>query len=876
MKDQQEQIAVISFERESEWHSVSGLRMTALLPMQLAMVEHGLIGVSAYREDIWQRQAFFLNTILSSGYFLPDGDVAERQIELRFISIPDHLSIPEVTIALLFKLTHSSLTSSRSAARLQAGEVLESIRAIQPESLWEFVSSESQIERFLQPFDIADGAEVGCRAGYVDISAPIDNIRRAGEIGFMNSGDPCLTSAPVNDDAEESFYTVFSYSPNIQGWDILCRRLLQYSHAIMVRLVLRPSLLTEEERASYEDETARLYAIKNRVDNHSGYRNLFLDQLNMLISNLSRRVIACQDQTFEVYSEIYSDAPLTQGVIEYLGATITRQAGDPGLKSENRDPSQGGYDWVFMQRELKLSEIVRRMDVTQALSVKAPSAYKRLLYLMDPQNAFVVFHLPFVSSDNCFSGVRMLAHRNVASPVAEFGTGRVIGENITITGSRHPVMLNRDDRRRHMYVVGQTGTGKTTMLEQMVLDDILSGEGVCLIDPHGDLAESVLSRIPKDRAEDVVYLNPAMDDYPLGINMLEYSNEREKMFVVQEMISMIERLFDDKYTGNSSVTGPMFYHNLRMGLLYVMCDQQPVTLLDLYRFFTVPNYYHAFDITQQESDPLLQAFHRSNTFDYFRKGTEAPFAWYVVSKFDNFLGDAMIRNIICQPETSVDFDAIMNEGKILIVNLAKGTVGEINSRFLGMLIVSKLQLAAMRRVSIPQHQRRDFYLYVDEFQNLATKNFSILLSEARKFRLNLVLANQFVKQLSSDITDALQGNVGSTVIFRTGMEDAEMFERVTSPVFSKNDLLKLPNWNAVALLQHNGQVTRPFTLRTILHSQKHDSELSEYIQKLSAAKYGRDRKKIARDIRLQEEWRMELIESKLNREKTGFKKEPVR
>ncbi|MCX6179397.1 MAG: type IV secretion system DNA-binding domain-containing protein [Chlorobiales bacterium] len=731
--------------------------------------------------------------------------------------------------------------------------------------MWEFVSSEHDLEKLLLPFVIADGAEVGCRAGFVDISAPIDKIDRAQTVGFMNSEDSLSGSVPLLDDSDKTYYTTFSYNPNIQGWDVLCRRLLQYRNAVMVRLVLRPSLFSAEEKSYLESESARLYAIKNRVDSYSYDRNLFLDKLNTLISNISRRVTACQDKTFEVYSEIYSDKPLSQGLIEHLGSTLTRNPGDSGLKLEHFDSTQGGYDWLPMPRDVKLSQVVSYMNVTQALSGKAQEPYKRLGYLMTPQSAVGVFHLPFVMSDRSFPGVNMHQYRNIASTVPNTVAteiGRVIGENVSISGSRHKVKLSREDRRHHMYVVGQTGVGKTTMMEQMVLDDILQGEGVCLIDPHGDLADSVLNKIPIERAEDVVYLNPAMDERPIGINMLEYRNEREKLFVVQEIISMMERLFDDKY--KSTVTGPIFYHNLRMGLLYVMCDNEPVTLLDLYRFFSVPDYYKSFDITQAANDPILQAYHKANNFDSFKKGNDVPFAWYIISKFDNFLGDPMVRNIICQDTTTIDFDEIIDKGKILIVNLAKGAVGEINSRFLGMLIVSKLQLAAMRRVKMPQNQRRDFYLYVDEFHNLATTNFSTLLSEARKFRLNLVLANQFRTQLPSDIADALQGNVGSTVIFRSGIDDAELFEKMTEPVFSKTDLQRLPNWTGVALLQHNGQPVPPFTLQTILHPQPYNSEIGECIQQLSAFHYGRDTQSVANDIRMNEEWRLAMRDNMLN------------
>jgi len=870
MFDQQEHIAVTSFESEGQWHSVTELKLEGLLPAELAMAEHGVKTTDAYLQDVWQRQTLMLNMLASAGYFLSGGDVADRQIELRFISVPNTNLSAEVVITILFKMSHTSVMVSQSAALQQAREFSESLRVLQPESSWSFVSREQALEELLLPFDVIEGAEICRRTGDLDVSGNIGSVIRSQSMGFFNAIEPQDVDSARGTSRRDKVSTVFPYNPKVQGWALLCRRLLQHTSAIMVRMVLRPSLLEEEDRRLLEQQVAWLHSVVNGIDEEAAERNIFHHQLEMLIKNGTDRLLAFQDKAIEVYSEIYSNAPLSQGIIDYLGATITRQPSDNNY-------SQGGYDWVFIRNEHCLSETLRFMGVSRSRASEDSEGYPRGRYLMDVREALAVFHLPFVSHES-FPGVKTLLLRNVPSQIPVFMNGRVIGENEGVSGHRHEVMLSRDDRRRHLYVTGQTGSGKSTLLEKMVLDDILHGEGVCLIDPHGDFAESVLCKIPAERVDDVVYLNPAMDEHPLGINMLEFSNEREKLFVVQEMISMIERLFDDKYTGSAAVTGPMFYHNLRMGLLYIMSDEDPVTLLDLYRFFTVPDYYHAFDISLQKNDPLLQAFHRSDTFNYFRKGTEAPFAWYIVSKFDNFLGDPMIRNIICQPSTTVDFDAIINQGKILIVNLAKGLVGEVNSRFLGMLVISKLQLAAMRRVRIPQHQRRDFYLYVDEFQNLATKNFSTLLSESRKFRLNLVLANQFVNQLMPEIVAALQGNVGSTIIFRTGVEDAAMFERLTEPVFLKNDLLRLPNWHAVALLQHHGQVTRPFTLRTVLHPQKQNHEISEYIQARTVEKHGMERKKVEMGIRLQEELRMEQVERKLaeiQNEKRAFKKEAM-
>ena len=814
-----------------------------MLSAELALTEHDHSTFKGYEQDVWHRQLMFLNTLTAQGYALPDGEVANRQIELRLISRPTESLQPVMDIVILFKMSHHIRKISHSAACQQVRDVKESLQALLSESFWSIVGSMPELETLLLPFPVHYGAEIGRKLGRIDVSGKITSAAfRDTPMGFTGSIQPNTSTKNKGASRKDDVIMVFPYSPVLQGWNFLCKRFLHYPHAIMARIVIRPTQLKHDERDYLTDEIAWLNALVNGHDDNASDRNLYRRQLEMLLNISSEKKLALEDRVMEVYTQIFSDAPLTQGIVDSFGSTITLQAPSEKFGSY-------GYDWNFMSKGTPFAALLNSMELTDGLNVQdegMPSP--RIRYLMDSNETLGVFHLPYVSPDG-MPGIPVNPFRTVAAKISGTEGGRVIGVGKTINGYDTEIMLSRDDRRRHLYVTGQTGSGKSTLLEKMILDDIESGEGICLIDPHGDLADNVIAKISGDRARDVVYLNPALDEYPLGINMLEYSSEREKFFVLQEMINMMERLFDDKYTGGSAVTGPMFYHNLRMGLLYVMSGDKPVTLLDLYRFFKVPDYYKQFDTERISDDPLLQAYRNSDIFQYFRKGQDAPLGMYIISKLDNFLGDPMVRNIICQPYSTVDFDSIINEGKIFIVNLSKGLVGDINSRFLGMLIVSKLQLAGMRRADIPMEQRRDFYLYVDEFQNISTKNFSMLLSEARKLRLNLVLANQFMNQLPENITDAILGNVGSSVIFRSGIEDAKIFERLAYPFLSKNDFTKLPNWHAIALLQRDGKVAEPLSLKTIPPQQKADSFMYDLIVEESLSKYGINRRKVENFIR---------------------------
>jgi len=847
-----EKIAVVSWNTEKQWHSAGALRLDSLLPGKLALVEHGKKNIEAYIEDVWRRQSMWLDTLSFPSYCLPDGTMAERKFELRFISLAkDNHEEKKLDIALLCMLVHHEPEVTTRALLCQMDDMYETLQSIQPESHWSMIDSKDELEHLLHPFTICYGAEICRRRGQIEVAGntPLDpeNSRfRLFRIGFNDTETPDAPEDNTVCNPVERLFTVFSFNHCMQGWDALCDRMLQHDETVMVRFSLQPTTLTTSEQDSFEALIGRMYALEGGYGDRDGWRIPFTTQLRALIGHLSRQLISFRNCVFEVHIEILGNTPLQQGLLEYLGSTITRPVGYPRISGDHGEIVSGGFDWGFLPGGDELDASVRRMYSIAVLADAAPEKLRRWVYLMDPLNALAAFHPPFVTDDR-FSGVRMLPVRTVADS-AFSGEGTVIGIN-THLGSEREVTIAIDDRRRHMYLVGQTGTGKTTMLEKMFVEDVNNGNGVCLLDPHGDLVENVLRKIPRVRHKDLIYINPEDDARPVGINMLEHEGDREKQFVVQEMISIMERLFDDKYKGNT-VTGPIFYHYFRMALLYIMADDEhPPTILDLYRFFNIENYHLAFDRYVRElHDPMLDAFIQGETFN-FRRGQESTFASYITSKLDNFLVDHMLRNIICQERSTIDFDEIVNGRKILLVNLAKGAMGEINSRFFGMLMISKLQMAAMRRVKQRPAERVDFYVYVDEFQNIATSNFAVLLAEARKYRMNMVLANQFVNQLRPDIVDALQGNVGSTVIFRCGVEDAEFFSRLTEPTFSKNDLMLLPNRHAVALLLKNGQITPPFTIGTLLAQELDgNTDVSQLIEE-SLSVYGLDRETVEKEMK---------------------------
>lgn len=420
--------------------------------------------------------------------------------------------------------------------------------------------------------------------------------------------------------------------------------------------------------------------------------------------------------------------------------------------------------------------------------------------------------------------------------------GLLLGYNL-FRGSKKPIRLGLGDRQRHMYVVGQTGTGKSTFLEDLALQDMLSGNGFAFVDPHGDTAEKLLSMVPKERTEDVIYFSPADMDYPMGLNLFEFNTPDQKDFLIQEALNMLYKLYDPQHQG---IMGPRYEHLFRNAALTIMADPEGGTFVDIPKLFRDTKYV----------DQKLKYVKDLNVIEFWKK--EMPqsqrsndfgevVSWFV-SKFGAFLSNEMMRNIIGQTKSAFDLRDIMDNKKILLVNLSKGRTGELNSKLLGMVFVMKFQAAAMSRSNIPEDERVDFSLYVDEFQNFSTDSFATIMSEARKYHLNLIVANQFTTQLTEEIRDAVFGNIGTIVSFRIGQNDVESIGRYFQPIFDSDDLLRVPNYNTIVRTLVGGVPTQPFSMTTLPPLGNPNARLSGALKQLSAAKYGRPKAQVEKEI----------------------------
>ena len=452
-----------------------------------------------------------------------------------------------------------------------------------------------------------------------------------------------------------------------------------------------------------------------------------------------------------------------------------------------------------------------------------------------------LFHLPS-SSTIPTAQVKRQMSKQVDGPTDTVEEGVLIGYN-EFRGVKKPIRIGTKDRRRHVYIIGQTGVGKSVLQENMAYQDMMDGRGFAFIDPHGDLVESLLGKVPKERVEDIIYFNPGDMSNPIGLNMFEYDTPDQKDFLIQEAINMLYSLYDPGHTG---IVGPRMEHIFRNCALLLMSDPQGGTFIDVPKCLIDPEFVKSklkYVTDQQVLDFWTKEFPASQ-----RSNEAGEVISWVVSKFGPFISNDAMRNIIGQTKSGFNLREIMDNRKILLVNLSKGKMGELNSKLLGIIFVMKFQAAAMSRANLEEDQRVDFSLYVDEFQNFATDSFESIMSEARKYRLSLIMGNQFMTQLTDKIREAIIGNVGTVISGRIGVTDAELMVKKFQPVFDIDDLTKLPNFQSITSVMINNVPSAPFSMNWVPSMGVMNKQLRDALVKLSSAKYGRPRAEVEREI----------------------------
>jgi len=475
------------------------------------------------------------------------------------------------------------------------------------------------------------------------------------------------------------------------------------------------------------------------------------------------------------------------------------------------------------------------------------SGYGEKESLLVSKELATLFHLPN-SRYNYTPVINWLSYKLLPAPMDLPSEGLILGINV-YRGEKRMVRCTRKDRGRHHYIIGQTGTGKSVYISSLARQDIRNGDGVCVIDPHGDLIEDILLYIPKERAKDVIIFNPSDSERPMGLNILEADTPEQQDMASSQATEIFIKIFGDE------IFGPRIQHYFRNACLTLMEDKEEgATLIDVPRIFTDEEFmkYKVTKIT----NPVVRSFWEheyANTGDRERQ----EMIPYFSAKFGPFITNSIMRNTIGQSRSAFNFRKIMDEQKILLVNLSKGKIGELNTQLLGLVMVAQIQMAAMSRADMPEADRKDFYLYVDEFQNFATDTFCSILSEARKYRLSLIMAHQYINQLvtskagvgtSTQIRDAVFGNVGTLQSFKVGADDAEYLAKEYAPVLTEQDIIGIPNYKSYMKLNVNMATSRPFTLETIYSEEGKSEKIREIVRQYSRMKYGRKKVFVDQEI----------------------------
>lgn len=735
---------------------------------------------------------------------------------LRFISDP-HPDLPErgaLTVALVARVA----APDEAACREMALELWRAIRDILPgarEQVYAFepVVDGAELARLRQPFAATQIAEI---------------VRR--EDVPVRSGER---------------YAVYPFT--VGGLDLhnLCWTLLRQSAPAMVSVHLQPtSLMAWEQSALNRMMLDEVVPQNERLDDLTGLR--MADPVaqwwqlapGMGQAQVNRHLLDSLRVGAYVLAVNVAGSGNTPLLPERVASAMF------GSARPANGALYGGYEIIRAQTDDEQAAARRNLaaiDVERWGFSAAPAGVPRLRCLVGELEAATAFRLPVPGYDG-LPGLPAIDVRPVAPPAGLPQEGVQLGESVVrVNCAALSIRQGSDDRRRHTYIVGRTGTGKTNLIRNLALQDMQAGHGVCVVDPHGDLIDELLTRIPPHRARDVIVFDPSDEGRPVGLNLLEHRSETEKHLIANEFLAMLMRMYDPNQLG---IAGPRFQHNVRNAMLTVM-SVEGSTLIEVVRVLSDARFRQK--LIPSVKDPLVRSywldqiaqtsdFHKSEILDY------------IVSKFNPFVGDRRVRHIIGQPKTTIDFRRVMDERKILLVNLCKGKIGAENAQFLGLLLVQRLLMTALSRADMPEDQRADFMLYVDEFQNFATKTFGTILSEGRKYGVAATIANQYLTQLEPSIREAIFGNVGTIISFRMGTQDAATLAPEMYPVFTADDLINLPKYNACVKLLVNGLAARPFTMRTLLDMRVPDHQQAAAIRQASRQAYGRDADSVEADI----------------------------
>lgn len=771
---------------------------------------------------------------------------AEYRIDLRYLfdpATPHHLRVYH-----LVRVSAGSESAVLEEAERLGTYILHSLMV--HNHLHEFrpVEAEEELRYLVTPFAFEHTVEIVRRE---DVIA-LDSIRKrtTRHLGFGRSGE---TVEPEPARAPNScIYYVFPYALNLDTMERLCNALFLQKQPCLVSVCVKPYPLTPEDEARLE-ENVRICEKYEQLELHATedveqLTPFLKSQAGTLYKNCILELVQLQDAAFLLKVQIASSHPIPQALTTITGASITEHTGHPrpAFDKVMESTFTGGYDYYYPQNQDEKAAAIanlQNMEFRPWVPTLAELPFRHWRYLFDVSETSSAFRLPMPGAGE-FPGINTIQYHIKPAPSDVPTSGLVLGEHINLN-RRRTICFAQEDRSRHTYAIGKTGTGKSTLFLNMILQDVRAGRGVGVVDPHGELIEDVLLSIPSGRKKDVIYVNPQDYENPVGINMMEYHDFHEKDFCVNYLIEVFDVLYDLRQTG-----GPIFEQYMRNALQLLLDQPQPfgASVLDVVRLLQDWKYRRT--LLENCTNIYVVSFWRKEAE---RAGGDAELSNvvpYINSKLCRFVYNDLLRTIVGQQKSTIDFREAMDSGKIVLMDLRKGILGQTNSHFLGMILVGMILKAALSRTEVKDKSTlREFYLYVDEFHNLATPSFLSILSEARKYKLVLTLTNQYIAQLEQAMIQGILGNVGTLISFRVGSQDAAILSKEFAGVVSENDLLGLSNWNAYVKLLIDGDIGSPFHMRTLVPEKSPNPRLAEKIIAHSRKRYSRPRSKVEEEVR---------------------------
>lgn len=782
--------------RECGWRGFFAIALQSI-----GVATHGPGGEREFVQRQLGKQAELIGTFFSLG----SNAALEMRISKR--ASAGNSSKPVLEVMLRGRVSASSEQEAQTGISDLFSSVWPSLVSVSDDYHWDLVqSAEEYSAAFGQDYEHHVAIARREVVLHLDVIAGLTR-----PIGFI--GQP--PERKESSDPSVCFIAPFRNSSST--FEYLFRVLLMQPAACALSVAIEPARIGAGELAflsSQIQQCERYQQLPNEghVSHPQWFSPPFRSHAATVLRVLERSLFTLTDDAFAVRIQLASAARIGTGLIDAVGGAITHTPAAPqsGFFEGAGDPSMsGGYDWyeaADLDQLAAASTNLRDIDFTPwCPSVLADEA-KRLRYLMGAHESAAAFRLP-VPIQGRFPGVETMLSRYVVADVDLPEEGLLLGYNERL-GTKSEVRLAPDDRQRHCYLIGQTGTGKTTLLHNLIMQDIRAGRGVCLLDPHGDLVSRVLAELPPERAADVIHYDPADPNCPIALNLFDCSDEADRDRAINHLLEMFAAFYNMREAG-----GPLFELYFRQtAKLLTDVPGAPGTLLDFQRIFADTSFRAA----------KIAACRDTETREFWRIAERRTgdnhldnISFYITSKLTRFVNDVFIRRLIERPKSSVDFLKAMDRRKIVLLNLQKGVLGNLNCSMLGALWISLLERATFRRLKMRSGDHLEFNLYVDEFQQFAFDSFIALLAEARKFGLNIMIANQYLDQMPDPVLSAVVGNVGTMIVLRIGPRDAEKLRNLFAPTIQMHDLLLLPNHQAYVKTLIHGQAELPFSLEMI-------------------------------------------------------------